>query len=144
MRFIERRGDEGFGLEVEALRARREAPGDFWDECAVAVEVPAEAASARAKTSGNVLPRFSTRRRIPAHALGLKKYRSGSGSGSGSKMSDKEDTLTSLGQTEELSIQHSPREAIPEFRKGPEKAPEGVAFIGQNSGDVLPEDPPRA
>jgi hypothetical protein len=79
----------------------------------LSVKIAATAASANAKRTGNVFPRFSARRRIPAHALGLKKYRSGSGSGS--KMSDKEDTLASLGHSEELSVQHSPCEAIPEF-----------------------------
>ena len=108
----------------------------------MSIEVAATAASAAAKRSGNIFSRFSARRRIPAHALGLKKYRSGRGSGS--KMADKEQTVASLGQSEELSVQHSPRAAIPEFAKGPEKAPEGVGAVGQNSGDVLPEDPPRA
>jgi len=64
---------------------------------------------------------------MPAHAFGLKKYRSGSGCGS--KVADKEHTLTSLGHSEELSVQHSPREAIPELRKGPEKTPESVGVV---------------
>jgi hypothetical protein len=108
----------------------------------VSVEVEAHASSTLRKRSGNVFPRRSARRRIPAHAFGLKKYRSGSGSGS--KMSDNETTLAALGHSEELSVQHSPREAIPELAKGPEKAPEGVGAVGQNSGDVFPDEPPRA
>jgi hypothetical protein len=114
LRFVEGRGDKGLGLGVESGRARREATGGFGDEGgSVGVAAPATSARASAKRTGNVLPRFAARRRIPAHAFGLKKYRSGSGSGS--KVSDKEHTLASLCHSLELSIQHSPREAIPEL-----------------------------
>jgi len=63
--------------------------------------------------SGSFLLRFAALRKIPAHATGVKKYFGGTGSVS--KTSDNEDTLATLGDAEVLSVQHSPRHAIPEF-----------------------------
>jgi hypothetical protein len=77
---------------------------------------------------------------MPRHAFWLKKYRSGMGSVS--KTSDKEHTLASLGQSEVLSVKHSPGVPIPELPQRPEdssKRPSPV--IGQNAGDVLPSQP---
>lgn len=60
-------------------------------------------------------------------------------------MSDKEDTTAALGDSKVLSVQHSPSEPIPELSQRPEdgtKVPSASA--GQDTGDVFPEDPPRA
>lgn len=144
MRFVERSQQER-GVVVHRARkrgARQRRRQIVSDYSVSSCDVDATALRASRSRCGSTFPLFSARRRIPAHALGLKKYRSGSGSGS--KMSDKKHTLASLGQSVELSVQHSPCEAIPELRKGAEKASKGVVSKGQNSGDVLPEEPPRA
>ena len=60
--------------------------------------------------SGKGFPLVSARRRIPRHAFALKKYFRAT---QGSKTSDKKHTLASLGHTEELRVQNSPRQAIP-------------------------------
>jgi hypothetical protein len=73
----------------------------------------ARASSAAAKAPGNVSPRLAARRRIPLAAFGLKKYFDRCGPVS--KTSGNEDTRASLGNSEVLSVQHSPRHAIPEF-----------------------------
>lgn len=105
--------------------------------------VEATASRAVRKRSGNTFPRRSARRRIPAHAFGLKKYRSGGGVVT--KTADKEDTLAALGQSEELSVQHSPRHAIPELRHCPDDGAKGSPSVNrENSGDVLPHEPARA
>jgi hypothetical protein len=44
-------------------------------------------------------------------------------------MSDKEHTLASLGHSEELSIQHSPCEAIPELSQVPDEGTEGCPSL---------------
>jgi hypothetical protein len=49
---------------------------------------------------------------IPAQAVGLKQYLGGTFWVS--KASDKEDTSASLGHSEELRVQNSPRQTIPE------------------------------
>jgi len=80
---------------------------------------------------------------MPAQALALKKNRSGRSPVS--KMSDKEDAPAPLGNSEVLSVQHSPGEAIPEFSQRPDdggKIPS--AARGQHSGHVLPDDPAGA
>lgn len=59
------------------------------------------------------LPIRSARRRIPRAALGLKKYLSGA---SGVLMySDNIDATSRLGDSEVLTVKHSPRHTIPEF-----------------------------
>ena len=104
--------------------------GDRWSyEPSIALEVGTEPATARraaSKGAGSVLPRFSARRRIPAHAFGLKQYRDRWAPVS--KMSDNEQTAPSLGDgtrvtvhSDVLSVQHSPGEAIPEFGHRSEK-----------------------
>jgi len=74
--------------------------------------VTATARSAASKRSGNALPRFSARRRIPEHAFGLKKYFGGA---SVSKTADNEHTAAALGHSEILSVKNPPGDAIPEF-----------------------------
>jgi hypothetical protein len=60
--------------------------------------------------SGKLRPRFSARLSIPAAAFALKKYFGGA---SVSKMSDNEDAAAALGDSEMLSVQHPPGDAIP-------------------------------
>jgi len=76
--------------------------------------------SARKSVDGSSRPRFSARRRIPAQARALKKYRCGTAPVS--KMSDNEHTPSSLRDSpskpvhsDVLSVQHSVREPVPEF-----------------------------
>lgn len=103
----------------------------------------ATARSASASNSGNFFPRFAALRRIPAHAFGLKKNLGGTVRAS-SRMSDKEDSTTSLGHSEILSVQHSVGEPIPELNHRPEdgaKVP--PSSRRQDAGDVFPDNPPR-
>jgi hypothetical protein len=59
-------------------------------------------------------------------------------------MSDNEDATAPLGHSKELSVQHSPRATIPEFRQRPDDGAEVPSAVrGQNTGDVFPDDPPR-
>lgn len=91
-------------------------------------------ASARESATGRSRPRFSARRRIPAQARALKKYRCGTAPVS--KMSDNEHTPSSLRNrpakpvhSDVLSVQHSVGEPIPEFDHAPEdgsKVPSSV------------------
>jgi hypothetical protein len=66
------------------------------------------ASSAACKALGNFFPRFSARRSIPAHAVGLKKNLGGMEVCSST--CDNEHTLASLGESEVLSVQGSPRD----------------------------------
>jgi hypothetical protein len=80
---------------------------------------------------------------MPAQARALKKNRSGTSPVS--KISDNEDTTTTLGHSKILSVKHSVGEPIPAFDHAPEegtKVPSSVAR--QNSGDILPHDPAGA
>jgi hypothetical protein len=89
------------------------------DVGSVPVEVcRARPSSAAAKCPGNVLPRRWARRRIPSAAFGLKKYLDRSGRVS--KTSDNEDAAASLGDSEELSVQHSVGEPMPALAHCPE------------------------
>lgn len=67
--------------------------------------------SAACNCAGNVLPRLSARRNIPAHAFGLKKY--SSGTKSVSSTCHNEHTLASLGQAEVLGINNPPCDCPP-------------------------------
>ena len=73
----------------------------------------ATAFSAASKAGGNARPRASARRRIPAQARALKKYRCGTSPVS--KTSDNEHALPSLGHSEVLSVKNAVGEPIPEF-----------------------------
>lgn len=76
---------------------------------------------------GSCLPRLSARRRIPRHAVGLKKYLCGTSRVS--KTSDKKHTSASLGHSEVLSVKHSPANAIPEFCQLSEQALESASLL---------------
>jgi hypothetical protein len=78
------------------------------------------------RCDGNSRPRFSARRRIPAQALALKKYRGGTSPVS--KTSDNEHTLPSLWDgtpvavhSHKLSVKNSVGEPIPEEAQEPEE-----------------------
>ena len=59
-------------------------------------------------------------------------------------MSDKKDATAPLWYSEELSVKHSPSEAIPALLQLPLEGSESPsAVLGQYAGDVLPQDPPR-
>lgn len=118
----------------------------------------ATACSARIKGSGNVFPRASARRRIPAHAFELKKYCCGIESLT--RTCDNEHTTASLGQSEILGVEGPPcdcpfgskhttsvRPFLPcrdEFivftGKASKEATECSAFVAKDSGNVLPHD----
>src|SRR5690606_33226901 len=76
------------------------------------------ASNANRSASGSFLPRRSARLRIPRQARAVKKNRCGTSPVS--KISDKEDSTTTLGNSVELSVQHSVGEPIPEFNHRPE------------------------
>jgi hypothetical protein len=65
------------------------------------------ACMASCKGTGNRRPRRSARRRIPAHAVALKKYFGGIKPCSST--GDKEQTTALLGQAEILGIEDAPR-----------------------------------
>jgi hypothetical protein len=102
---------------------------------------PATICRARRKATGNVLPLVSARRRIPAQARALKKYRCGTLPES-SSASDNEDTLPSLGQSEVLSVQHSVGEPVPELSQPSEEGSQCPSLVRlQDTRDVLPNHP---
>jgi len=120
------------------------------NQSAVAIEVRPESAtafSARAKGGGNSFPRFAARRRMPAQALALKKYRCGTSPVS--KMSDNEHTPSSLRNcagkavhSDVLSVKNSVCEPIPEFCQHPEEGSKiSSAVRRQDAGHVLPNQP---
>jgi hypothetical protein len=89
--------------------------------------------------SGKVLPRRSARRRIPLAARELKQYFGGA---CGSKMANKVDPLASLGDSEVLAVQHSPRNAVPEFSQRREDDSEVSSLSAvEESSDVFHENP---
>jgi hypothetical protein len=110
----------------------------------------AAARSARSSASGSFFPRLSARRRIPAHAFGLKKNRGGTLPVS-SSTSDNEHTPPSLWDgtrvrfhSDVLSVHDSVREPVPELDQRPEegsKVPSAVRR--QDAGHVFPDDVAR-
>jgi hypothetical protein len=104
------------------------------------VVIRATCSNAVRSKGGNARARRSARRKIPAQAFALKKYRRGSLPRS--KMSDNEDATASLGHSEELSVQHSSGATIPEVRQRPDdgaKVPSAVRR--QDTRDVFPDSP---
>lgn len=119
---------------------------------------PATASKARIKGSGNVRPRCSARRRIPAQAAVLKKYLAGIGPASRTR--DNEDTAAALGQSEILGIEDSPSDCPAGAKhitsvcppspwrfqlrcfagQCAQKASESVSPVGENSGHVFPNN----
>ena len=113
---------------------------ELGSDCAGLLERYADARSVSAsrRSGGKLRPLVSARRRIPAHAFGLKENRDGT---CVSKTSDKEHTTASLGYSEELSIKHSPCHAIPAFLNRIRELEERIVLSDERSGDVLPNDP---
>jgi hypothetical protein len=83
-----------------------------------ASDLPAPISRAVRNGSGKRLPRLSARSKTPSHAFWLKKYFSGTFPAN--KTSDNEHSLATLGDSEELSVQHSVGEPIPEVAQRPE------------------------
>jgi len=79
----------------------------------------ATASNADRSDLGNIRPRRSERRRIPAAAFGLKQNLDRAVL-IVSKMSDNEDTRTSLGDSEVLSVQNPPADPHPELGQVPD------------------------
>ena len=118
----------------------------------------AAAMSADCNASGRALWRFAARRRMPAHAVELKKYRGGIEVVTST--CDNEHTLASLGETEILSVQYPPGDAscgsidttsvrpprpwwfqrtcFPSQRA--KKASKGVVPVGEHARDVFPHE----
>ena len=87
---------------------------------------------ASCSAGGSVRPLLDALRKIPTAAVGLKQYASRCGSGV-SKTSDNDDSTASLGNSEELSVQHSVREPIPEFSQRPDDGTHDAAVGGDAS-----------
>jgi len=110
------------------------------DELAASLVIET-ARRASAKCWGNSRPRFSARLRIPAAALGLKKYLGATSSSSTSR--NDEDAPPALGHSEVSAVQDSPGEVVkPEVGQRREKDGEISATVaGKKSGNVLNEEP---
>ena len=87
----------------------------------------ASASSAPASGRGSARPRLAALRRMPAAAFGLKKYLDRCGPVS--KTSGKEDTAASLGHSEPLRVQNSPRQAVPQLIQVPDDSGEVPAAV---------------
>jgi hypothetical protein len=99
--------------------------------------------SADSRASGSARPRFAARRKIPAAALGLKQYLDRCGPVS--KTSGKEDAAAPLGDSEPLSIQNSPRHAIPEvIQAGEDRAEVAAAVDRKEPRHILAKEPAGA
>lgn len=114
--------------------------------------------NARLSIAGNRFPRFSARRRIPAQAVELKKYRCGIEPVSST--CDNEHTAATLGHSEILGVENPPRdcslgsihstsvrpplpwrlERISFSGKPSKKAAEGVVAAAEDARDVFPDD----
>jgi hypothetical protein len=93
--------------------------------------------------AGRTRPRLAARRRIPAAAFGLKKYLHRCGPVS--KTSGKEHAAASLGDSEELSVQNSPRHAVPEVIQVTDDRREVPAVVdAKEPRDVLAKEPKGA
>ena len=113
---------------------------------------------AASRRAGSDLPRLLARRRIPVQAIWLKKYLGGIESIT--TTCHKKHAFASLGNTEILCVEYPPRDAAAGSRHttcvrpfGPwwsqfaafagqraQKASEGVGFVGEDAGDVFPDD----
>ena len=59
-------------------------------------------------------------------------------------MSDNEEATAALGDSEELSVKHSPCEMIPALGQRPDECPEVPSAVSRkSSGDIFPDDPHR-
>jgi hypothetical protein len=77
---------------------------------------------------------------MPAQAFGLKEYRCGISPVS--RISDKEQTVAPLRQSEVLRVQACPRAKIPEFIHRSQEKPDVSSLGGrQESGNILKDEP---
>jgi len=89
--------------------------------------------------------RWPSRRSIPEAAFSVKKYSLDTIVSRTTEMSNNENSSTSLGNSEVLSVQHSVGETIPAFRQFPEEGTKvPSASRRQDTIDVFPDDPARA
>ena len=80
---------------------------------------------------------------MPAQALGLKKNRDGRSPIS--KMADNEDSTASLGHSEPLRVQYSPRHAVPQVIQVCEDGPEILSVVdGKEPRNVFADEPTGA
>ena len=103
--------------------------------------IAATCSKAICSNGGNDLFLLAARRKIPAQALALKKYRDGRLPVSST--SDNEDATAALGHSEELSVQNPVRDPIPEFHQRAEHGSKRPPSVNrQDTGDVFPDEPP--
>jgi hypothetical protein len=89
---------------------------------------------------GNCTRFLTARRRIPAHAFGLKEYFAGTSRVS--KTSDNEDATAALWNSQVLSVKHAPGDAIPEFAQRPDDGSHVPPSVRrQKSRDVFEQKP---
>ena len=146
------------------VRAVAERAYGRGDQCAVEFGVgskAATAASARCKAWGNSFPRFSARRRMPAQAVGLKKYRGAIGPVS--SVEDNEHAAPPLRHSEPLRIKHGPldeplwtqdhalglpavggRIDVASCQCANHDSKVSAAVCAERSGDVFPQEPAGA
>jgi hypothetical protein len=96
--------------------------------------------NAARKCDGNVRPRLSALRKMPAAARGLKKNLGGTW---GSKISDNEHSTASLGDSEKSAVEHAPLNPIPALdHENPEDFCKVSAFVAtEKSGNILEHKP---
>jgi hypothetical protein len=87
----------------------------------------ATCSNARRNVVGNSLPLRSARRRIPAQAFALKKYRRGRSPVS--KISESEDATAALWYSGILSVKNPVGEPIPEFRQPSKEGAKIPSFV---------------
>ena len=87
----------------------------------------AAARSTAPSGSGKLFPLLSARLSIPRHALGLKQY--GPRCPPRSKMSDKKHTAASLGHSEELRVEYTPCQTVPEVIHFGEELSKSLPFF---------------
>lgn len=117
--------------------------------------------SALNNAGGRSFPRFSARRRIPAQAVGLKKYRGAIGPVS--SVEDNEHAAPPLRHSEPLRIKHGPldeplctqdhalglpavagRIDVASCQRANHDSKVSAAVCAERSGDVLPQEPAGA
>lgn len=113
---------------ARSFAVRLERSSDKKTHSSVSTVGPAAIERAACKGSGNFLPRRSARRRMPLHAVGLKKNRGGTGPVS--KMSDNEDATPALGYSKVLSVKNAVGPPIPEFCQSTEEGAESACLVG--------------
>ena len=131
---------EGSGGDEMAILGRVAACASPVSAGGQGVDDDASASSVARSGAGSPRLRRATRLRIPLAAFGLKKYLDRCGPVS--KTSGNEDTTAALGDSEPLSIQNSPRHAVPEVIQVPDDGTEIASPVDrQEPWDILAEEP---